>query len=153
MDNYGSDNDDTIPDMDSQMNDSHYDIVMEFLRNNDQMKQTATRSLRQGLIPGGGAVAGGLMLGPVGGLVGGIVGSIYGFYSTPNYNGIVQQMINIEDVGKRNQLLKSIRLCLLHAGANSKNFSSVEDFQHVLYQYAENRDVRDQIWKACTDAI
>jgi hypothetical protein len=150
MDNF--DDADPIPDMDDTTDGNHYQVLMKFLQDNDTMKKAALGSLRQGLMCGGGAVTGGLILGPVGGLVGGIAGSIYSYYTTPNYDGIVQHMITMEDMDKRNQLLRSIRLCLLHAGANAKNFSSPQDFQQVLYQFTEQRGVRDQIWKACMDA-
>lgn len=151
MDDY--DNDDGIPNMDDMTNQQHYQVVMDFLQNNKSMKQTATNSLRQGLITGSSAMAGGLLLGPIGGLVGGIVGSIYSFTSTPQYDGIIQQMIHMEDIQKRDTVLHSIRLCLLHAGANVTKFQSPSDFQQTLYQFAEQREVRDHIWKACMDAI
>jgi hypothetical protein len=154
MDNFAKDDhDDPIPNMDDTTNREHYQVVMDFLQNNDRMKQTAINSIRQGLICGGGAVAGGILLGPVGGLLGGIAGSIYSFTTTPKYDGIIQQMIHMDDVQKRDQLLHSVRLCLLHAGANVTNLLSTNDFRNILYQYTEQREVRDQIWKACMDAI
>jgi hypothetical protein len=153
MDNFDNNDDDTIPNMDETTNHEHYQVVMEFLQNNDRMKHTAINSLRQGLICGSSAVIGGIVLGPIGGLVGGIIGSIYSYTSTPHYDGIVQQMIHMDDVQKRNQLLNSIRLCLLHSGANVTNLLSTADFRNVLYEYTEKREVRDQIWKACMDAI
>ena len=77
MDDYGS-NDEAIPNM-----DENYGTLMEFLTDNPEMKKAAVHSLRQGLMAGGGAVVGGLILGPVGGLVGGIAGSLMGYLHRP----------------------------------------------------------------------
>jgi hypothetical protein len=157
MDDFAKDDTDSIPNMDDEEyyshRNEHYQTVMNFLQSNDRMKQTAIKSLRQGLICGGSAVVGGLMLGPVGGLVGGVLGSIYSYTTTPQYDGIVQQMIHMEDTTKRDELLRSVRLCLLHAGANTNNFKSPRDFQKTLLEFAEQREVRDQIWKACMATI
>jgi hypothetical protein len=58
--------------------DYQHDELMGFLADNHDMRETARNSLKQGVWAGGGAVSGGLLLGPVGGLVGGILGSIVG---------------------------------------------------------------------------
>ena len=148
--------DDTIPNMDNDTtNSEHYQIIIDFLRNNQSMKQTAVKSLRQGVITGGSVVVGSVLFGPLGGLVSGIGSSIYNYTTTPHYDGIVQQIIqmNDHDIPKRNQLLQSVRLCLMHAGANYQNFTTNEGFQQTLYQYTEQREVRDQIWNACMTAL
>jgi hypothetical protein len=154
MDNFSND-DDPVPDMDSFVDDepNHYQTLMQFLQNSTAMRQTAHGSLRQGLICGGGAVTGGLLLGPVGGLVGGVAGSIYGFLTSPNYDGVIQQFMKMEDTEQRHRLLKSVRLCLLHAGANAASFASPQKFHQTLVQFTEQREVRDHIWKACMDAM
>ena len=148
--------DDTIPNMDNDTtNSEHYQIIIDFLRNNQSMKQTAVKSLRQGVITGGSVVVGSVLFGPLGGLVSGIGSSIYNYTTTPHYDGIVQQIIqmNDHDIPKRNQLLQSVRLCLMHAGVNYQNFMTNEGFQQTLYQYTEQREVRDQIWNACMTAL
>ena len=156
MDNNDND-DDTIPNMDHDnetMNGEHYQVILDFLRNNTSMKQTAIKSLRQGMITGSSVIVGSVLFGPIGGLVTGIGSSIYNYTTTPHYDGIIQQMVQMNDIQKRNQLLHSVRLCLLHAGANHKNFmTNKEQFQQTLYQYTEQREVRDQIWNACMAAI
>ena len=157
MDYNNNDDEYTIPNMDNDnetTNSEHYQVIIDFLRNNQSMKQTAVKSLRQGVITGSSVVAGSLLFGPIGGLITGIGSSIYNYTTTPHYDGIIQQIIHMNDVSKRNQLLQSVRLCLLHAGANYKNFMSTkEQFQQTLYQYTEQREVRDQIWNACMAAI
>ena len=160
MDNFDNSknyDDDTIPNMDHDnetTNTEHYQVILDFLRNNQSMKQTAVKSLRQGMITGSSVIVGSVLFGPIGGLVTGIGSSIYNYTTTPQYDGIVQQMIQMNDIPQRNQLLQSVRLCLLHAGANHQNFMSTkEQFQKTLYQYTEQREVRDQIWNACVAAI
>ena len=151
MDNFANDDDDPIPDID--VDDNHYSVLMQFLQNSRAMKETAQGSLRQGLICGGSAVTGGLLLGPLGGLVGGVAGSIYGFLTSPNYEGVIQQFVQMEDTEQRQRLLKSVRLCLLHAGASAASFASPLQFQQSLVQLTEQPAVRDHIWKACMDAM
>ena len=109
-------------------------------------------SERQGLLAGSGAVAGGLLLGPVGGLVGGIAGSVVGYFNAPNYNGAIQQIMVLEG-HRRDALVRAVRLSLLHAGANARSFDSPQQFKETLLQFAAQRQVRDQIWKACVDAL
>jgi hypothetical protein len=145
MDDY--DNDNPIPNM-----DNHYDTLMQFLTESDDMRKTATGSLKQGFFAGGGAVVGGILLGPVGGLVGGITGSLVGYFQAPDYNGMVQHITGLEDQRKQ-QLLRSVRLCLVQAGANARNFESPDAFRSALLQFAAQRQVRDQIWKACLEAL
>ena len=67
--------------------------LWEFLQESRDMRLAAKNSVRQGLYAGDGAVAGGLLLGPVGGLVGGVTGSLVGFFQTPDYDGAVQQLM------------------------------------------------------------
>jgi hypothetical protein len=158
MDAYSAnDEDDTIPNMDHDnetTNREHYQVLLDFLHDNQSMKQTAMKSLRQGMITGGSVIVGSLLLGPIGGLITGIGSSIYNYTTTPHYDGIIQQIIHMKDTSKRDQLLQSVRLCLLHAGANAQHFmSNKEQFQQTLYQYTEQREVRDQIWNACMAAI
>lgn len=147
MDNY-DDNDNPIPDM-----DNHYETLMEFLTDNDAMRRTAVGSMRQGLYAGGGAVAGGLLLGPVGGLLGGLAGSLVGYFRATDYHGAVQQIARLERGHRRDRLVQAVRLSLLHAGANARSFASPLQFQQVLLQFAGQSHVRDQIWKACVDSL
>lgn len=145
MDSYEDEN--PIPNM-----DNHYDTLMEFLNDNDAMRKTAVGSMKQGLMAGGGAVMGGLLLGPVGGLVGGIAGSLIGFFRAPDYHGAVQQIMLLEG-HRREKLVQAVRLSLVHAGASARSFDSPQQFKEALLQFATQRHVRDQIWKACVDAL
>lgn len=155
--NINHDDDDTIPNMDQDnetTNRDHYQVLLDFLRNNHSMKQTAMKSLRAGMITGGSVIVGSVLFGPLGGLISGIGSSIYNYTTTPHYDGIVQQIVHMDDVSKRNQLLQSVRLCLLHAGAHHQTIlANKEQFQQTLYQYTEQPQVREQIWNACMAAI
>lgn len=126
--------------------------LMEFLKNNNDMRKTGKQSLKQGLMAGGAAVAGGVMFGPVGGLLGGIIGSLAGFLSTDDYDGAVQQMMRVSDVNKR-QLVEQVYSILKQAGASSSNFDSPEAFQATLVDFASQQSVRDQVWRACLSSI
>ena len=146
MDDYGS-NDEAIPNM-----DENYGTLMEFLTDNPEMKKAAVHSLRQGLMAGGGAVVGGLILGPVGGLVGGIAGSLMGYLQSPNYEGMVQNIRHLEQ-SRQEHLLSQVKVVLMAAGATATSLQSTDQFKQVLVQYATQAPVRDQIWKACVQAL
>lgn len=146
MDDYGS-NEDTIPNM-----EENYGTLMEFLTDNPEMKKAAVHSLRQGLMAGGGAVVGGLILGPVGGLVGGIAGSLVGYFQAPNYEGMVQNIQHLEK-SRQDQLMSQVKMVLLAAGATATSMQNTDQFKQVLVQYAAQAPVRDQIWKACVQAL
>jgi len=129
----------------------HHELL-EFLVDNDQMKDTAKHSLKQGLWAGGGAVAGGMLFGPAGGLVGGIVGSVVGFFQSDDYEGAVQQILVLEDTHKE-RLVQAVQKVLITAGATARNFESADAFRGALVQFAAQRPVREQVWKACLEAI
>lgn len=152
MDDYAdNDNDDNnpVPNMDDEQN---YGTLVEFLTDNPEMKRAAAHSLRQGLCAGGGAVVGGLLLGPLGGLAGGVAGSLVGYYRSPQYEGVVQNLRHLERT-RQEILLQQVRAALLAAGATARNLESADQFKTVLVQYAAQPPVRDQIWKACVEAL
>ena len=126
--------------------------LMEFLKNNNDMRKTGKQSLKQGLMAGGGAVARGMLFGPIGGLLGGIVGSLAGFFSADDYDGAVQQMMQVNDIHKR-QLVEQVYSILKQAGASSSNFDSPEAFRATLIDFAGQQSVRDQVWRACLSSI
>lgn len=153
MDNFESNRDNDIP---NAVNEQHR-VLMDFLSNNDEMKKATKQSLKHGLLAGGGAVAGGMLLGPVGGLIGGVTGSLIGFMQSDPYDGIVQQLVFLETTRKA-ELIDAVKATLVDAGAlrnsNTLNaFSSTEAFRETLSFYASQRTVRDQIWKACMEAV
>lgn len=135
--------------------DEQHRVLLDFMTNNDDMKKAAKSSLKQGMYAGGGAVAGGLLIGPVGGVIGGITGSIIGFMQSDNYSGMLQQMM-ILDATRKSHLIDAVKATLINAGASSTDrsiFTSPDAFRATLAQFAAQRTVRDQIWKACIDAI
>lgn len=132
--------------------DSYHTELMEFLVDNQDMRKAAQHSLRQGLFAGGGAIAGGLLLGPVGGLVGGIAGSVLGFLQADDYDGAVQQLLKL-DQAHQERLLLGVRTALIAAGASAQQFNSPQAFRSTLIELASTRSVREQVWKACLDCI
>ncbi|KAL7579619.1 hypothetical protein ACA910_007983 [Epithemia clementina (nom. ined.)] len=129
--------------------------LWEFLQESRDMRSAAKSSLKQGLWAGGGAVAGGLMLGPVGGLVGGITGSLVGFFQSDDYDGAVQQLMKLPEV-RQNKLLRAVGQVLSGAAGDSgvdDLWESPEVFRRTLAEYAGRTQVRDQIWKLCTEAM
>jgi hypothetical protein len=94
---------------------------------------------------------GGLTLGPVGGLVGGIIGSIAGFLAVDDYDGIVQQIVKIQSEAQKERLIKGVRKVLLTAGAAMP--TSPAAFRGTLVELAQQRGVREQVWKLCMDAV
>uniref|UniRef100_A0A7S3LF47 Uncharacterized protein n=1 Tax=Amphora coffeiformis TaxID=265554 RepID=A0A7S3LF47_9STRA len=126
--------------------------LMNFLTNNSQMRETARSALKQAAWAGGGAVAGGLLLGPIGGLVGGIAGSVVGFLQSNPYDGIVQHLGQLPEQ-HRNTLVKSVGKVLVDAGASSSELTDPTVFRDKLVEFASRGPVRDQIWKVCMDVM
>ena len=126
--------------------------LMEFLTNNNQMRETARNALKQALWSGGAAVAGGLLLGPVGGLVGGIAGSVVGFMQSNPYDGVVQQLGELNEA-QRGILVQSVGKVLVDAGASPTELLESGVFQEKLLEFASRGQVRDEIWKACMDVM
>ena len=140
-------------------NDTNNDVteeqhreLMEFLTHNSQMRETARNAVKQALWSGAGAVAGGLLLGPIGGLVGGIGGSVVGFLRADEYNGVVQQLGQLPEQ-HRSVLVQSVGKVLVDAGASPLELTTPGVFQAKLFEFASRGPVRDQIWKACMDVM
>ncbi|GKY98194.1 hypothetical protein MPSEU_000777200 [Mayamaea pseudoterrestris] len=140
------DYDTEIPNID----DYHTELV-EFLVHDPNMKHAARSAMKQGLGAAAGATLGGLIMGPLGGLVGGIVGSIAGFMSVDDYDGVVQQIVKLQSEAQKDRLIKGVRQVLLQAGATMP--SSAAGFRGALMQFAQQRTVREQVWKLCMDAV
>jgi len=128
-----------------------YRELMQFLTESGDMRRAAQGSVKQGLCAAGGAIAGGFVLGPVGGLVGGIAGSIYGFLTTSDYDGAVQQILKLEGE-QQTALMQDVGGVLRAAGATAQQFESPEAFRATLVDFASQAQVRDQIWRACVEA-
>ena len=144
MDDYPTDNDEVL--------NGQHRVVIDFLTNSQEMRQTAKSSLKQSMYAGGGALAGGFILGPVGGLVGGIAGSVAGFLHADDYDGAVLAMSKLEGA-RKDALLKGVGAVLMAAGATARQFESAEAFQSALKEFAAQPAVRQQIWNACRNAV
>lgn len=134
---------------------TNYGVLMDYLKDNDGFRETARNSLQQGLWSGGGAVAGGLLAGPLGGLVGGVAGSVVGFFQSDPYDGLLQQLGQLP-AHQQKSLLNSVASILKEAGSTASVeglLSSPQDLQRNLVELAARRDVRDQVWAACMDAM
>jgi hypothetical protein len=154
MDSYEGDGD-PIPDMDEREQQQQCsETLVDFLLHNPDMRTTARGSLRQGLMAGGGAVLGGILLGPVGGLVGGIAGSVVGYVqgNGNSYDGVVVQIQKLPEARQR-RLVEQVRASLLTAGAGARGMSTSAELQATLVQFASQSQVRDEIWKACLEAM
>lgn len=136
-----------------QQQQQHHVELMNFLRNNSSMRNTARSALKQAAWAGGATVVGGLLLGPVGGLMGGIAGSVVGFVKSNDYDGVVQQLGVLPDE-QRGLLVKTVGQVLVDAGVSpSELFNDAGAFQERLVEYASRGRVREQIWKACLDVM
>lgn len=145
MDDYPAS--DPIPNMDES-----YSSLMDFLRHNDALRNTARNAMAQGAWSGGGALAGGLLGGPVGGLVGGIIGSVVGFVQADEYEGALQNLNSLPQP-QRQALVRSVASILTAAGGSKLLLTSTSEFQKSLVSLAEQESVRNQIWQACVDAM
>ena len=126
--------------------------LMQFLTNNSQMRETARSALKQAAWAGGGAVAGGLLLGPIGGLMGGIAGSVVGFLQSSPYDGVVQHLGQLPEQ-HRNTLVNSVGKVLVDAGASPSELADPTVFRDKLVEFASRGPVRDQIWRVCMDVM
>lgn len=140
------DYDTEIPNID----DYHTELV-EFLAESPSMKHAARSAMKQGLGAAAGATMGGLLLGPVGGLLGGIVGSVAGFMAVDDYDGVVQQIVKLQSDAKKERLIRGVRQVLVKAGAAMP--TSATAFRGALVELAQQRDVREQVWKLCMEAV
>lgn len=125
---------------------------IRFLTDNGEMRNTARSAIKQSMWAGGGALTGGLLLGPVGGLVGGIAGSLVGFVKSDQYDGVVLHVVKLNEQ-QRQFLMAEVAQVLVTAGATSQDLSSVEKFRTSLQLYAQQPSVREAIWKACLSAM
>merc|ERR1712226_1088848 len=118
------------------------------------MRHTAKNSIKQGLWAGAGAVTGAMLLGPVGGLVGGVTGSLVGFMRADEYDGVVQQLVQLP-AARQSRLVRAIKNVLANASSSTDNdlFGSPEAFGTALSEYANRRSVREHIWRLCQEAL
>ena len=137
---------------DAEVTEQQHRELMQFLTNNSQMRETARSALKQAAWAGGGAVAGGLLLGPLGGLVGGIAGSVMGFLQSNPYDGVVQHIGQLPEQ-HRSTLVKSVGKVLVDAGASPSELTNPEAFRDRLVEFASRGPVRDQIWKVCMEVM
>ena len=78
-----------IPDIPDISTSEYHSELMRFLRESSDMRSTVGCTLKQAAIASGGAIAGAILLGPVGGLVGGIIANIVGFVLSDDYDGVI----------------------------------------------------------------
>mmetsp|Transcript_26850 Transcript_26850/g.54971 ORF Transcript_26850/g.54971 Transcript_26850/m.54971 type:complete len:162 (-) Transcript_26850:340-825(-) len=154
--------DDSIPeipnldDMDEnerrrRADDFHGELI-RFLTESREMRQTARSAVQQSLWAGSGAMAGSLLLGPVGGLVGGVAGSVVGFFKSDNYDGVVLAVLKLEG-GRKDAVMKEVWEVLLKAGATVRQLESAAAFRNALRQFAEQDAVRNGVWRACLHSV
>jgi hypothetical protein len=128
------------------MNPANSELLL-FLRSSPDVRAASASSVKQGLYAGSGAVAGGLLLGPVGGMVGGIAGSVYGWWRSPSYDGCVK-IISTLPPAQQEALLREVSAVLVSAGAAAGSLEGTGGMAAALAGYASRPEVRDQIWGA-----
>lgn len=133
------------------MEDARHSVLMEFLTDNTDMKKAAQSGLKQGMVAGGAAFAGAVLLGPVGGLIGGVAGSVAGFLTSDQYDGVVLAAVRLES-GRRDRLVKEVASVLVGAGAKMRSIEDAGAFREALLRYADQDAVRDGIWRACVNS-
>ena len=157
-------------DMDANAAAYHAELLA-FLRESNDMRTAAKHSVKQGLWAGGGAVAGGLVAGPVGGLVGGVAGSVMGFFQSEDYDGAIQQLMQLPEA-QQSRFVQAVTklLAQYHLTSNNQRRSTgngVDDdddmngffvntpqaFRNTLSALAKRRDVRQELWRLCKQAL
>lgn len=133
-------------------NTSRHSEILHFLTQSSEMRSTARSSLKQSLYAGSGAFAGSFLGGPIGGLAGGVVGSVVGYIFSDEYDGAVQAVRDLEE-GRRDELMLAVGTILVAAGASVGQLSTLEGYRQSLFQFAEQEDVRNNIWEACVNSV
>lgn len=129
----------------------HKELV-DYLSSSREMRQTAKSSFKQAAYAGGGALAGGFLLGPIGGMVGGICGSIIGFIQSDNYDGALLAICKLEEPQKK-ALMTRVGQVLIAAGATAQNMNSPNAFRETLISFASQKQVREDLWNACVQSL
>jgi hypothetical protein len=132
--------------------DARYTTLMEFLSTSKEMKQTATSSFKQAMYAGSGAMAGGMIFGPLGGLIGGVAGSLIGYVKSSDYDGAMVHLCKLDPTSKK-ELLTRVGQVLVAAGAATKGIDTNINFRDTLLTYASQQGVRDSLWNACLDSL
>ena len=132
--------------------DARYTTLMDFLSTSKEMKQTATSSFKQALFAGSGAMAGGMVFGPLGGLIGGVAGSLIGYVKSSDYDGVMVHLCKLDPNSKK-ELLTRVGQVLVAAGAATKGIDTNINFRDTLLTYASQQGVRDNLWNACLDSL
>jgi hypothetical protein len=152
--------------------DEQHRVLVEFLRNNDEIKKVAKNSLQLDSIVGRRVMQCGAFVCAVGsvvrfvlgGLASGILALIGGFMSLIGfiiscrrrklYDDIVQQIEVLETEALKSRLLDTVRDSLIDTGATLPiSFASATTFRFTLNKLISHRTARDKIWKACMDVI
>lgn len=131
--------------------------LMNFLRECGDMRSSSTgkSSLKQGLYAGGGAIAGGILLGPVGSLVGGVTGSIVGYMRSDPYEGYVQKLVRLSPTNQ-DKLVRAVGKVLSENAPTTTSadvLESPQSFRRTLWEFATKKHVRDEIWRLCREAL
>jgi hypothetical protein len=100
----------------------------------------------------GGAMAGGLLLGPVGSMVGGIAGSIIGFIQSDNYDGALLAICKLDD-GHKKTLVTRVGQILIASGASAQQLYSPDAFRDALVSFASQPSVRENLWNVCVESL
>ncbi|GMH66919.1 hypothetical protein TrRE_jg1382 [Triparma retinervis] len=130
---------------------AHGELV-SFLQSSASMRSTASGSLKAGLIAGGGALAGGVFLGPLGAMIGGIVGSVVGYIKGDPYDGAVTAVTELP-AARRDALLTEVSEILIAAGAIANTMHLEGNFMTSLEQFASQPAVRDKVWSAVVRGV
>ena len=158
-------------DMDANATAYHAELLA-FLRESNDMRTAAKHSVKQGLWAGGGAVAGGLVAGPVGGLVGGVAGSVMGFFQSEDYDGAIQQLMQLPEA-QQSRFVQAVTKLLAQYHLTSSNqrrstgdglddddddmngffVNTPQAFRNTLSELAKRRDVRQELWRLCKQAL
>uniref|UniRef100_A0A7S2Y3L1 Uncharacterized protein n=1 Tax=Entomoneis paludosa TaxID=265537 RepID=A0A7S2Y3L1_9STRA len=138
----------------AESSDAYHAELMDFLQESTDMRTAAKNSVKQGLWAGGGAMAGGMLMGPIGGMVGGVAGSLVGYYQSDDYDGVVQQLVKLP-AARQSRLVRAVGKVLTDASSSTDNdfFESPQAFRNSLAEFAGRRDVREQIWRLCNEAL
>jgi len=80
------------------------------------------------------------------------VGSIVGYKSIDDYDGAIVAVRGLEG-GRRDELMAVVGSVLAAAGASVGQLSTLEGYRESLVQFAEQEDVRNNLWEACVNSV
>ncbi|CAJ0928945.1 unnamed protein product, partial [Mesorhabditis belari] len=109
----------------------YYNMVVDSLEIDDKLKETFTGVARQSLFAGAGTAVGGAIGGKNGAFLGALLGGVIGYFTTPDYSGLVTYYKNLPEARKA-EIVEKVQSLV--------GSISVEDYK-IWFGLIENKEM------------